>query len=356
MHARDIATARRVIGRSPHCRRGPIRFALAGATFSAYLSVLATVAMADPAGATTVQVAPGETLSAIAARYHTTVAAIAAANDITNVDLIYSGRVLQVPSSSSSGSVAVAPGETLTGIAARHGTTVSALAAANDITNFNLVYAGETLSLPGGPPLPAPVGAGNGTVVVGWGDTLSAIAARYGTTISALAATNDLGDPNHVLAGAVLQLPGTSASLPPLLAAHADRLAARPYFVQAANAYNVPLSLLEAVCWWESGWQQSVVSVTGAVGMCQVEPYTAAFVNTHLAPGQNLDLSSTTGNIAIAAVLLNYLLEATGNDQELAVAAYYQGLQSVLRHGLLPTTANYANGILALTSVFASLG
>lgn len=44
----------------------------------------------------------------------------------------------------------IRPGDTLSGIAARHGTTVAALMRANpQIKNANLIYAGDTLTIPG---------------------------------------------------------------------------------------------------------------------------------------------------------------------------------------------------------------
>src|SRR5579863_8760480 len=58
---------------------------------------LAGGATADAAFATTVMVRPGDTLSAIAVRYHTTVAALAAANGITNPNLVFAGATIAVP-------------------------------------------------------------------------------------------------------------------------------------------------------------------------------------------------------------------------------------------------------------------
>jgi LysM repeat protein len=267
----------------------------------------------------------------------------------------------------SAGTVRVARGETLWSIASRYGTTVAALAAANDITNPNLVHAGALLQIP----TPSMSGASlSSTIVVGPGDTLTAIAARYHTTAAALAAANGISNPNLVYAGSHLRLPdqsiaeasytepatGGSGGLPPALLAHPDRLALRSDFVQSANAYGVPASLLEALCWWESGWQESVVSSTQAVGVCQIEPSTASFVNTVLVPGGRLDVHSTAGNIAMGAAYLHDLLERAGGNESLAIASYYQGLVSVEHSGMLPTTRTYVKGILAYSAIFAAAG
>ncbi len=130
----------------------------------------------------------------------------------------------------------VRPGDTLSAIAQRYGTTVSALAAANGITNQNQIYAGATLQIPGPPttarpgpaPSTAPAIATGGTVTVRSGDTLTSIAARYHTTVAALMAANKITNPNLVFAGARLTLPGPvlppgwgpTGPLPPALLAH----------------------------------------------------------------------------------------------------------------------------------------
>ncbi|MCC8023505.1 MAG: LysM peptidoglycan-binding domain-containing protein, partial [Clostridiales bacterium] len=106
---------------------------------------------------TTYTVKSGDTLTAIAARYGTTVSALVSLNNISNPDLIYVGQVLQIPSSSgssgSSGSAGattytIRRGDTLSGIAARYGTTVGAIASLNGISNVDLIYAGETIRIP----------------------------------------------------------------------------------------------------------------------------------------------------------------------------------------------------------------
>jgi len=273
--------------------------------------------------------------------------------------------------SASAGTVRVTSGETLWSIASRYGTTVAALAAANDITNPNLVYTGAVLQVPSGSASgSASGGVPPSTITVGPGDTLTAIAARYRTTVGALTAANGISNPNLVYAGSKLRLPnqsmalasysvpvsGGSGGLPATLLAHPDRLALRGDFVQSASAYGVPVSLLEALCWWESGWQESVVSSTGAVGVCQIEPSTATFVNDVLVPGRGLDVHSAAGNIAMGAAYLHDLLSRAGGNESLAIAGYYQGLASVEQKGMLPATRTYVAGILAYSAIFAAAG
>ncbi len=65
----------------------------------------------------------------------------------------------------------VQPGETLSAIAQRYGTTVSELAALNNIVNLNLIHSGQALTLPGGAtssgdtPPPPPAGGVQATTI-----------------------------------------------------------------------------------------------------------------------------------------------------------------------------------------------
>jgi LysM repeat protein len=125
--------------------------------------------------------------------------------------------VLALAGTLSTGVHTVRAGETLGGIAGRHGTTVSALASANGISDPNRIRAGQQLRIPGaGSGGAQPPGSGTGTYVVRAGDTLGGIAARHGTTVSALASLNAIRDPNRVVVGTTLRLPagGSGGSSP----------------------------------------------------------------------------------------------------------------------------------------------
>ena len=88
----------------------------------------------------------GDSLSAIAARFGTTVSALQSANNIRNANLIYPGQVLRVSGQPTIMSVyTVRSGDNLSTIASRLGTTVSHLQSMNGIRNANLIYAGQTL-------------------------------------------------------------------------------------------------------------------------------------------------------------------------------------------------------------------
>lgn len=122
------------------------------------LLVVATFAVGTSAG--TYVVRPGDTLSAIAGRLGVSVGALTRANGITDPDRVLAGQTLDVPAGAPAAATAarshvVAPGETLSGIAARYTTSVRALVGLNDIRDPNRVQIGKRLRIPDAP---APTG------------------------------------------------------------------------------------------------------------------------------------------------------------------------------------------------------
>src|SRR4051794_7150735 len=94
--------------------------------------------------------------------------------------------------SAATGTYTVRRGDTLSGIASRTGVSAAALAKSNGLSNPHLVVVGTRLSIPGAVAPTTPR-----THRVAAGDTLAAIAARYGVTPAALAAANGLANPNR---------------------------------------------------------------------------------------------------------------------------------------------------------------
>lgn len=97
-------------------------------------------------------------------------------------------------------SYTVRPGDTLWGLARRYGTTVAELVRLNGIANPNLIDVGQVLRIPGAAPAYL-------TYTIRPGDTLWAIARRYGATVAELARINGIRDPNLIYAGATLRIP-----------------------------------------------------------------------------------------------------------------------------------------------------
>jgi LysM repeat protein len=102
----------------------------------------------------------GDTLSAIAVRHGTTVYAIAQANNIVNPNLIYAGQILWIPTAYAPPVVPEQPiaqcrayhtvtwGDTLHRLGVWYGVSPWAIAQANNIYNLNLIYRGQTLCIP----------------------------------------------------------------------------------------------------------------------------------------------------------------------------------------------------------------
>lgn len=126
----------------------------------------------------------GDTLSAIASHYGMTVNALVTLNGIQNANLIYPGQTLRVADSgqgsnvsqkatttTTTGSYTVRYGDTLSAIASRYGTSTITLASINGISNPNWIYPGQTIKLSGG--------SSTRAYTVRSGDTLSGIAIRH---------------------------------------------------------------------------------------------------------------------------------------------------------------------------------
>lgn len=143
----------------------------------------------------------GDTLSGIAGKYNTTWQTLAAINSLGNPNLLQVGQVLKVTGESSpQNTYYVQAGDTLSGIASKFGTTVSGLVSINHISNPNVIYVGQKIYVG-----EATQGQSNAYTVQS-GDTLSGIAAKFGTTWQALAQKNGLANPNVIYVGQTLTI------------------------------------------------------------------------------------------------------------------------------------------------------
>lgn len=91
-------------------------------------------------------------------------------------------------------------GENLSGIAVKYGTTWQELARVNALSNPDMIYSGQTLNVANGQSV-----AKTGVCIVEYGDTLSSIAAQFGTTVERLVSANGIANPNYIYAGQVLK-------------------------------------------------------------------------------------------------------------------------------------------------------
>jgi N-acetylmuramoyl-L-alanine amidase len=330
----------------------------------------------------------GETLTSVAAADGLSVARLAAANGLSIDAQLTAGSQIQIPprggpveatsaasessppstetapSPSGSGGYTVRRGDTLSGIAARYGTSAAALAAANGMSVRGLLLAGRTLTVPGASAASSVSSedvsgseSSSGGYLVRPGDTLSAIAARYGTSPTALAAANGMSVDGVLLAGRTLTVPGGSSAPTPAAPSPAGAQPVAEYVSPGdvgaiAAADGVPAALAEAIAEQESGFNDGEVSSSGAVGVMQIEPTT--WNDLTRVDGLQLSPDSALDNVRGGVALLRSLLLATGENQHETIAAYYQGLESVRSRGMLPSTRHYVRDVLALESRFGA--
>ncbi len=405
------------------------------------VAVASTTSSSSSRSATTHTVRSGDTVSALAKRYGTSVQAIVSANNLNSRALIIIGQQLTIPGSSSSGSSAAAgssssaatssssssssrssstssggsytvrSGDTVSAIAQRHGTTVSAIAAANNLRNASLIYVGQRLTLPGGSgsssssgsteqaTRPATIPTSNSssgsssnsssgsssssssgsssssssTHTVRSGETLSALASRYKTTVRAIVDANDLASASLIYVGQKLTIPGATSSsssssnlqlvgntflgrtYPDHVVASANQNKAtllsmdvpsrdqmRAMVRETAVEMGVDPALALAIAHQESGFDARAVSPANAIGTMQVIPSSGEWASDLV--GRRLNLLDPQDNVTAGVAILRQLVRTAPNF-DTAVAGYYQGLAGVMRNGMYADTRNYVSGI-----------
>lgn len=335
--------------------------------------------LAVPVGAATYHdVQEGETLSDIALRAGVGVDTLATLNGISNPDLIVVGQRLALsqaadtPQSTSTTNGrpdhdhVVEPGETLSEIAENHGVSLAAVLEHNPQFEGRSLWVGEVVRVvySSGAATTTSTTTSTGTdtttntpvpprprYTVQAGDTLSEIAAAQGVSVAALVAANGITTDTALQIGQQLEIPN-AGGLPLDLLNSPEKMALMPVFDEMAATYGVAPELLKALAWFESGWNNNVVSSADAIGIGQILPVTADFVSNDLL-GKSLDPYVPRDNIELSAAYMRYLIAQTDGDLRLAVASYYQGLTAVRRHGVFTSSEFYVEGILKLRERFA---
>ena len=192
-------------------------------------------------------VQPGENLFRISLQYDVEITELAQANGITNTWQIYAGQQLVIPSATpveieieqpvqlvealetieeapieevDAEYHTIARGENLASIARIYGVDAEELARRNDITNPDMIYAGQRLLISGTPSAEeiseaeAEAFLMNPNSIrhtVQSGENLASIGTQYGVSWLAIAQANNIFDANQIVAGQELIIPNVLA-------------------------------------------------------------------------------------------------------------------------------------------------
>ncbi|OZV81099.1 lytic transglycosylase [Micromonospora echinospora] len=174
--------------------------------------------------------------------------------------------------------------------------------------------------------------------------------------------------PKPAASGCQPSYSGSQASRAQVKAALTDA-AARTYWPTSAPDIRIPANLLKATAWQESGWQSNIVACDGGIGLMQVMPDTAAWMNQRF--GQSYDVRDHRDNAYLGGTYLAWLTKYIGDmyfdadyrlDADLCtaeldscllnavIAAYNYGHHAVAREGEPLTVPNprYVRNVRAL--------
>ncbi|WP_162149053.1 muramidase family protein, partial [Arthrobacter sp. H41] len=215
----------------------PLHAVVPAALVAAQVPALAIPAVITPESYT---VRAGDTISAIAARHDLSMSDVLDLNGMTVRTIIYPGQKIKLTgapatgtpageeekpgSTAPQGSYTVRSGDTLGAIAARHGVSLPSILSANNLSLTSIIFPGQKLVLggaagpapetapaptPGAEPAPAPAAA----YTIKSGDTLGAIAARHGVSLSSILAANNLAMSSVIHPGQKLNLGSSTISV-----------------------------------------------------------------------------------------------------------------------------------------------
>ncbi len=246
----------------------------------------------------------------------------------------------------------VREGEILSEIADRFGVTVGELAETNGIVDPDLILSGQVLLIPGSADGRAAIAqqgdqvSGGDIYVVQLGDTLSDIAELFGVPVAAIMEANGLADPHFIREGQTLVIPVVDSPMVPPASPEIEAL-----LDHFAAEEGLDPGIVKALAYVESGWQQGVVSATGAVGVMQIQPSTGYWLERDVF-GYDLDIeASAHDNIKAGVRYLRLLLDLTG-DMDQAMASYYQGYGSFSLGILYEETIQYVSDVNAIRDWF----
>lgn len=148
---------------------------------------------------------------------------------------------------------------------------------------------------------------------------------------------------------AVLDLETHPHLVPPTEAEQREILQA--ILAGAAQKHGLDPGLVMAVAWWESGWDMSKVSETGATGMMQIDPATVHDLGRKLL-GRTPDVHNPYDNADLGAAVLAADIRDAGGRLDVALASYYEGAGNVDPSNLDAGAQTYVEGVTSLQKRF----
>jgi LysM repeat protein len=281
----------------------------------------------------------------------------------------------------------VAKGDTVSGIATKQRTTIAAIVASNGLDARAFIRVGQQLTIPGTATATAavanvqPAAAAalvrtamtTTTHTVTSGETVSQLATKLGTTVQAIVAANSLNARAFIRIGQQLTIPGTVTTTTATATVQlvSNTFAGRTYsdsVVAAANVNQITLlgssvptraqmqtkivatarqmgvdpSLAQAIAFQESGFNHTVVSPANAIGVMQVIPSSGEWASQLV--GRTLNLLDPNDNVVAGVAILRSLVKSSP-DLPTAIAGYYQGAASVRSNGMFADTRRYVANV-----------
>ncbi|WP_030489084.1 lytic transglycosylase domain-containing protein [Micromonospora chokoriensis] len=141
---------------------------------------------------------------------------------------------------------------------------------------------------------------------------------------------------------------GTQATRAQVKAALTDA-AGRIYWPVSAPDIKIPLTLLKATAWQESGWQSNIYACDGGVGLLQVMPDTATWMNQRFEKSYQIDVYQD--NAYLGATYLAWATKYIGDmyfeaDYRLDPALCTSELNSCLLNAVI-AAYNFGHGAVA---------
>lgn len=174
---------------------------------------------------TTYRVVAGDSISSIAGRYGLSTASVLALNGLDWSTLIFPGQVLRLTASGPIAPVApatddavrytIVAGDTMSAVADRYGVSTESLLSANGLGWDSIIYPGQTIAIPDASALNTELVSSTralSSYQVVTGDTVSAIADRLGLTTQSILDANGLSWDSVIHPGNVLTIPSRGST------------------------------------------------------------------------------------------------------------------------------------------------